>query len=146
MTDIDMKTVIALSKRYDDRPAVQLNAVGHLAQSIGHQARDLRVADYRTADGQTVGSLAWWPLILLSGRAAKIEDLWQSVRGEGWARACFVETMIEGGSAAQLAATATLDGATLPIVAVAVHAPVAALDARTRKLSLWKGTLGAFQT
>ena len=143
MTVIPMKTVIALSKRYDDQPAVQLNAVGHLAQAVGHRAGDLDMVDYRTADGQTLGALAWWPLILLSGRAPKVEEFWQSLRGEDWPRACFVETMIRGGSAAQVAATAALEGTGLPIVAIAVHAPAADLDFRTRKLSLWRGAATA---
>ena len=46
MTDVPMKTVIALSKRYDDRLAVQLNAAGHLAQAVGHQAEKLVVVDF----------------------------------------------------------------------------------------------------
>lgn len=137
MTGTPMKTVIALSKRYDDHLAVQLNAVGHLSQAIGRTAHDLAVAEYITADGVSLGSLGWWPLIVLSGRAGKLEQLWQSVRG-GYPAACFLETMIQGGSEAQLSATAALPGNELPIVAVAVHGPAAELDKLTRKLSLWR--------
>ena len=137
MTGIPMKTVVALSKQYDTQLAVQLNAVGHLSQAIGRAVHDLAVAEYHTADGASLGSLGWWPLIILSGRATKVEQLWQSVRG-GYPAACFLETMIQGGSEAQLAATAALHGDELPIVAMAVHAPVAELDTLTRKLSLWR--------
>ncbi|GAA0317813.1 hypothetical protein GCM10009087_30230 [Sphingomonas oligophenolica] len=140
MTKVPMKTVIALSKRYDDRPAVQLNAVGHLAQAIGHEARDLAVVEYRTADGGSLGSIGWWPLVLLSGRAPKIEAFWQAARGGANPRACFVETMISGGSELQVAATAGLGAINLPIVAIAIHGPAAELDLMTRKLSLWRPT------
>lgn len=138
MSDIPMKTVIALSKRFDDQLAVQLNAVGHLAQAVGHAARDLAVAEYTTSNGQSLGALGWWPLIALSGRAGKVEEFWRSVAGTSLPRACFVETMIQGGSEVQLEATAALLGTELPIVAVAVHGPAAELDPLTRKLSLWR--------
>lgn len=138
MTDVPMKTVIALSKRYDDHLAVQLNAIGHLGQAIGVARPDLDTADYRTADDQRLGSLSFWPLIVLAGRPGKVQELWEASRGEPWARACFVETMIAGGSLAQIEATYQLAGDDLPIIALALHGPAAALDAHTRKLSLWK--------
>ena len=93
------------------------------------------------AADEYLGALSWWPLIVLSGRAAKVEELWRATRGLGWPSACFLETMIHGGSENQLAATQEIRSDALPIIAVAVHGPADALD--TRKLSLWKVPAGA---
>ena len=122
MSDIGpvMKSVIALSRRYDDDLPAQLNAIGHIGQALGHATPDLHMADYRTAEGQALGELAWWPVIILSGRPPKMSELWANLRGRPWPKACFVDTMISGGSAVQLEATARLSGAELPIVALGV--------------------------
>lgn len=138
MTERPMKTVVALSKRYDGQLAVQLNALGHLAQAVGNAASDLEVADYRTADGTSLGKIGRWPLVVLAGGAAKVEEFGRAIRDSDFPNACFVETMISGGSDAQVAATSLLAGTDLPVVAVAVHGPADKLDPLTRRLSLWR--------
>lgn len=139
----DMKSVIALSRRYDDNMPAQLNAIGHIGQALGRAPPNLRTADYRTAEGQALGILSWWPVIILSGRPPKISDLWAHLQSRPWAKACFVETMISGGSDVQLEATARLGSGDLPIVALGVHGPAADLNELTRKLSLWRAGNGS---
>ena len=134
-----MKSVIALSRHYDDNMAVQLNAIGHIGLALGRGIPNQRMANYRTADGEALGELSWWPVIILSGRPSKISDFWTRLRGRTWPKACFVEAMISGGSEIQLEAAARLRMDNLPIVAVGVHGPAADLHELTRKLGLWKG-------
>lgn len=136
----DMKTVIALSHAYDDRLAQQLNALGHLAQAIGAEAAARQIfngAAYADALGRPLGVLSWWPVIVLGGRASKIGEFWAALGQRDWPKACFTQTMITGGSAAQLEATAALQGP-LPIVAVAAFGPASELNLLTKKLSLWR--------
>ena len=137
-----MKSVIALSRSYNDNMPAQLNAIGHLGQALGCATLDLRTADYRTADRQALATLSWWPVIVLSGRPTKIAGLWAHLQDWPWPKACFVETMIAGGSEVQLGATARLRSDDLPIVALGVHGPAVELDALTRKLSLWRPSHG----
>lgn len=138
----NLKTVIALSQAFDHRLAVQLNALGHLAQSLGHQAAHKRVGhyvSYHDVSGTDLGMLSWWPLIVLTGRPTKIGELWSALQREQCVRACFVDTMIQGGSEAQLAATAEVGLKDERIVALAAFGLSERLNALTKKLSLWKG-------
>jgi hypothetical protein len=135
------KTIIALSDAFDDRPSAQLNALGHLAQSIGHQAAHRHLAQYtryHDATGTDLGILSWWPLIVLSGRPQKIKQAWSELQAHDWPKACFVETMIEGGSEAQLVATSDIKFEDAKVVAIATFGPSEALNFITKRLSLWR--------
>jgi hypothetical protein len=140
-----MKSIIALSEGFDSRLAVQLNALGHLAQSIGHQTSRQptgRFVSYVDARGDNLGSLSWWPLIVLAARPQKIVQLWSDLEVYDWPKACFVDTMVQGGSEAQLAATAVGKPDSLNIVAVAAFGPAEEINGLTKKLSLWRAPGG----
>lgn len=138
----NFKTVIALSQAFDGQLPAQLNALGHLAQSIGHQTAHRRLGhftSYHDAAGAKLGYLSWWPVIILAGRPQKIADFWSSLQPHDWPRACFTDTMIRGGSETQLAETAAKKLEEGNIIAVGAFGPDQAISALTKKLSLWRG-------
>jgi len=139
----EMKSVVVLSQAYDDRLAQQLNALGHLAQALGVDAskyHGFKTAEYTDAVQRPLAKLSWWPLIVLSGRATKVAEFWNDLQSRELPKACFVESMISGGSGAQLEATAKLQSP-LPIIAISAFGPASDLNALTKKLSLWRAPI-----
>jgi hypothetical protein len=135
------KTIVALSQAFDDQLPVELNALAHLTQSIGHQTAHRRLGQYtcyHDATGASLGLLSWWPVIVLSGRPQRIGQLWSSLQAHDWPRVCFVETMIRGGSEAQLMETSATKLEDAKIVALAAFGPSEPLNVLTKKLSLWR--------
>ncbi len=138
---VNMKTIIALSEEFADRPAVQLNAIGHLSQSIGFQIAQLgigRFTPYEDADGIVLPPISWWPVIILSGRPQKVMQVWDSLRFSSFPKAVFTETMIAGGSAKQLAATRSVKLGDSKFVAIAAFGEAETLQGITKRLSLWQ--------
>lgn len=141
MNDAEMKTIVALSQAFDPHPAQQLNAIGHLAQAIGAAALSqgwFKPATYVDGAASDLATLSWWPLVVLTGRANKVFELWQGLSNMRWPKACFVEAMIHGGTELQLEATSALAVHDHKIVAVAAFGPTAELQPLTKRLSLWR--------
>jgi hypothetical protein len=140
------KTIIVLNEEYTQNLPVIVNAVGHVAQSVGAQLATFdhaRFAEYVDAGGHKYPSISWWPVIILKGRPSKIWAYLDALEQQGAPRAAFLSTMIEDGSDIQLARTAGLRRDQLGIVALAGFGKADALAPLTKRFSLWRGpTLG----
>jgi hypothetical protein len=135
------RSTIILFDGLHTRPGVTLNIAAHLAQSITAQSglrADGRFVDYVDKSGATYPSISWWPVIILSGRRAKMWACWDQIETLDLPRAAFFESMLEGGSEIQLTRTALLDRQDLELLGVAAFGDIATLQPITRQFSLWR--------
>lgn len=135
------KTVIVFNEQFAGPHAVLMNAACHLAQGLGwqqHGEAHSRFVDYVDANGGRLPSISFWPLVLLTGRTAKMWALFDALELAGAPRGAFVGTMIEGGSEVQMDRTRQSGRDELPLVAVAGFASVEVLTPLTKRFSLWR--------
>lgn len=121
--------------------ATQLNAVSHIAQSLGRQLATERAAgfvDYVSASGDRFLSLSTWPLILMQGKPTKMWSFYDALSTAASPHAAFVDTMTSGGSALQVANTAKTLRDDLELIAVAGFGTDEFLAAHTKRFSLWR--------
>ncbi len=135
----DRRTVIVLNKRYEIGRL--LNAVGHIALGLGADAIDrskLDIQDYRDADGGSYPHISYHPVIVLKAdNGNHLRRLRHELEKSGLPFACFVDSMIEGGSPAQVRATAQTHADDLDYVAVCTFGPTGLLKSLTRRFRLF---------
>jgi hypothetical protein len=118
-----------------------LNVVGHLVLGLGGGVPDrevLALQEYRDADGGVHPDLSHHPVIVLKAdNSNKLRTLRAALQQQGIRAVDFVHTMADGGTPAQLAATAATPEAQLEYFGVAFLGDRAELEPLTRKFSLF---------
>lgn len=137
--DIEQRTVIVLNKRYEIGRL--LNALGHtvfgLAGSALNEA-DLSIQQYRDADGGPYPFISYHPVIVLKAdNGNQLRRFRQDIEAAGLPAAVFVHTMFEGGTPAQLEATAKTAAEDLDYVAVATFGATEVVKPLAKKFRLF---------
>ena len=118
-----------------------LNALGHLA--VGMQALPLseeakQFHNYGGADGNPFAAISHWPVIVLQGNNSnQLRTLRSAAAASGLACQTFVDTMLGSSAADQIEKTKTTDDEKIEYIAVMLFGPAEALQALTRKFSLF---------
>lgn len=133
------KFVVVLNRSYD--LARLTSGIGHvtagLVGSLSDRVGDLRFLQYKAADGATFDWISDWPFVVLKGRGGQLKTLRSNLQTQGLPCVTYLDTMLEGGTAVEQAATAerTLDE--LEILALATFGEQEAIGAMTKRFSLW---------
>jgi hypothetical protein len=133
------KFVVVLNKSYQADQL--LSALGHVAAGLSANSADrgsMNFVVYRDADGATYPNVSAWPFIVLRGNGSGIKRFRADLIEAGIDYSCYLDTMISGGSDAQVQATGTKKSDELQILALATFAEAGKLDPLTKKFSLWK--------
>jgi hypothetical protein len=93
---------------------------------------------YRDADGAEYPNISAWPFIVLRGNGSGIKRFRAELIEAGIDYACYLDTMISGGSDAQVKATETNKSEEVQILAIATFADAVKIDPLTKRFSLWK--------
>lgn len=133
------KFVVVLNKSY---AADQLlSALGHVTAGLAANSPEREAMGfvvYRDAQGEAYPNISEWPFIVLRGNGSGIKRFRADLIAADLSYSCYLDTMISGGSAAQVAATATQNSDNLQILALATFGDAAKIDPLTKKFSLWK--------
>ena len=133
------KFVVVLNKSF---AADQLlSALGHVTAGLAAnspQREAMSFVVYRDAQGETYPNISEWPFIVLRGNGGGIKRFRADLIAADLSYSCYLDTMISGGSAAQVAATATQKTDDLQILALATFGDATKIDPLTKKFSLWK--------
>lgn len=140
----DHKFVVVLRDQLE--PGRALNVCGHLSLGlVAKAARDrpetleeMAFVNYADADGGRHEPISALGLIVLRGKASWLTHLRSELEHTGLIWTDFVDTMIEGSSAEQLARTAATSAADLAHLGLAAFGPRSVLDPMTKRFSLWR--------
>lgn len=133
------KFVVVLNKNYQAEQL--LSALGHVTAGLSANSADrdsMNFLVYRDADGATYPNISAWPFIVLRGNGGGLKRFRGELIEANIDYACYLDTMISGGSDAQVMATSTKKGEGLQILALATFAEAAKIDPLTKKFSLWR--------
>jgi hypothetical protein len=133
------KFVVVLNKTYQADQL--LSALGHVTAGLSansSQRETMNFVVYRDKDGGAYPNISAWPFIVLRGKSGELKRLRSELLAANLDYACYLDTMISGGSDAQMAATTTKTGDELQILALATFGEGAKLDPLTKKFSLWR--------
>lgn len=138
MTD---KTVVVISKKWRGETPLILNATGHIAQALAHQATKAdhgEFVDYVTADDVRFNGVSVHPFIVLTGTPTKMWSFKSDCEQSGFITSAFVEAMFHGGTAVQLQSTASRASADHDLICVGAYGNAEKVDALTKKFSLFR--------
>lgn len=134
------KIVVALNKSYD-LPRLA-SGLGHvalgLAASLGDGVGDLEFKTYVAMDGASFPWISNWPFVVLKGRGGQLRTLRSGLTDAGLPCVTYLDTMLEGGTEVEMAATASRTQDDLEVLAVATFGEASTLQPLTGKLSLWR--------
>ncbi|MCM6774316.1 DUF2000 domain-containing protein [Nocardia sp. CDC159] len=133
----DMRTIAVLNRKYG--AGQLLNALGHIALGAGAGFADrLELERYEDGDGTIHPHISRHPFIVLrADNGNKIRRLRQELVARDIPFVDFVDTMFQGGSDVQKAATRATSEAELDYVGICFVAMGSAVSDLTRKFSLF---------
>ncbi len=136
----DKKFVVVLNKSYDLTRLV--SGLGHvtagLVASLNDRTSDLSLVEYKSADGEVYPWISDWPFIILRGGGGQIQTFRTNLRFHSLPCVAYIDTMLEGGSEAQQAATASKSSDQIIPLAVSTFGERSVIDEMTKKFSLWR--------
>jgi hypothetical protein len=109
-----------------------------LAASLGDRTEDLDFRTYVAGDGTEFPWITNWSFVVLKGRGGQLRTLRQGLLEAGLPCVTYLDTMLEGGTEVEMAATAAKSEDELQLLAVATFAEADTLQPLTGKLSLWR--------
>jgi hypothetical protein len=118
-----------------------LSALGHVSAGIGANSAEresMEFVVYRDADGAAYPNISAWPFIVLRGNGSGLKRFRADLIEAGLDYACYLDTMISGGSDAQVEATSGKTSEALEILALATFGDAEKIDPLTKRFSLWK--------
>jgi hypothetical protein len=133
------KFVVAMNRKYQADQL--LSALGHVSAGMAANAERKEAMDfvtYRDADGGTYPNISAWPFIVLKGNGGALKRLRSELIDHGIDYACYLDTMISGGSDAQRQATNDRKSEDIKILAIAMFGDAEQIDPLTKKFSLWR--------
>jgi len=131
------KFVVILNKVYElSRMA---SALGHvtIGLSRGIADADASLVTYRDLNGREYPSISDWPFMILRASSEQMKTARERLREVNLPAVCYLDTMFEGGSAAQQAATLQKSSADIQLIALATFGPIESVDSVCKKYSLW---------
>jgi hypothetical protein len=118
------------------------SGLGHvtagLAASLTQTGEDLRFLTYESADGQQFSSISDYSFIVLKGRRGQLKTFHAALREKELPCVTYLDTMLEGGTAVEMAATKQRNFEDLEVLAIATFGDVDVLNGLTKKFSLWQ--------
>jgi len=134
-----MKFVAVLNEKYTAEQL--LSALGHCAAGLAANRKPAEEMDfvvYEDASGEKYPNISSQPFIVLGGKPSHLKKFRSQLEEEGIQYACYLDTMISGGSEAQVEATKLRATDELDILAIATFGPAEVLNPLTKRFSLWK--------
>lgn len=132
------KFVAVLNKSSDVQKL--LNALGHITAGLAGntgQSQNMGFISYFDAEGNEYPNISEYPFIILKGNTSKIKKFREELIQNNIPYSCFLDTMISGGSDAQVQATRMKKADELDILSIITFADKEILDPMTRKFSVW---------
>ena len=135
----DRKFVVVLNKSYD--LARLTSGIGHVTAGLvagcADRVDDMEFLDYVSADDQTYKSISNWPFVVLRGRGGQLKTLRTGLLEKGLPAVAYLDTMLEGGTEVEMAATRARSADDLEILALATFGDREEISVMTKKFSLW---------
>jgi len=137
---MDKKFVVVLNRSHE--LARLTSGLGHvtagLAASLSENRADLSFVEYQSSDEQRFPWISDWSFIVLKGRGGQMKTFRDSLLEQGLPCVVYLDTMLTGGSQAQQKATQERSLEELEFLAVATFGDRGAIDALTKKFSVWQ--------
>jgi hypothetical protein len=133
------KKFIAVLNRSADIQRL-FNALGHVTAGLAGnsgQNREMGFISYFDSEGNEYPHISEYPFIVLKGNGSKIKQFRKDLIEKNVTYSCFLDTMIDGGSEAQVSATKGKTAEELDILVIVTFADQAILDPLTKKFSIW---------
>ncbi|KTC64590.1 Uncharacterized protein conserved in bacteria (plasmid) [Legionella adelaidensis] len=132
------KLVAVLNKSIE--PGKVMNALAHMCIGLGAEIgkEDLRLTDYRDADGGSHPCISEIPFIILSENSNKIRKLRQEALSQGILFNDFTDTMTIGTYQEQIERTAQVKDENLIYYGIVLFGDWDKVSNMTRKCSLWR--------
>lgn len=136
---MEQKFVAVINQSFDG--PVVLNGLGHAAVGLGAgagTADSMGLVQYKDKNGEVFPNISAFPFIVLKGRGGQLKTFREALIEAELPHTCFLDSMIEGGSDAQVART--LDSALddLNVILIVAFGPKRQLDPLTKKFSVWR--------
>lgn len=134
------KFVVALNRSYD--LSRMTSALGHvtagLTASLADRRQELGFLTYTTKDDTTLPWISDHSFVVLKGRGGQLKTLRAELVANALPCVVYTDTMLEGGTTVEMAATRERTMEELDILAVATFGDIDALNPFTKKFSLWQ--------
>ena len=133
------KFVAVLNKAHD--VSRLLSALGHVSGGLAGNsglADKMKFVTYVDRSGETYPNISEWPFVVLRGKGSHIKRFREELIAKQMKYACYLDTMLSGGSEVQQAETKRKSSEELEILALATFGDAAALDPLTRRFSVWR--------
>ncbi|WP_058533761.1 DUF2000 domain-containing protein [Legionella saoudiensis] len=132
------KLVVVLNKRIE--PGKVMNALAHMCIGLGAVIgeKELRLTDYRDADGGSHPYISEIPFIILCENSNKIRTLRQNALAKNVLFNDFTDTMTVGTYQEQIARTAQVKENDLIYYGIVLFGDWEVVTELTRKCSLWR--------
>lgn len=139
MTDQENKFVVVLNKSYEF--ARLTSGFGHvtagLVASLSDDVEQMRFLEYKSADGELFNWISDYSFIVLKGRGGQLKTLRNALQSAELPCVTYLDTMLEGGTAVEQAATSARTIDELEILALATFGNCETVDGLTKKFSLF---------
>jgi hypothetical protein len=133
------KFVVVLNKSYD--VSRLLSALGHVSAGLAGNsglADEMKFITYEDKSGQTYPNISEWSFVVLKGKGSHIRKFREGLLAKQMKYACYLDTMLSGGSEVQQAATKEKPAEECEMLALATFGDAAILDSLTKRFSLWR--------
>lgn len=135
------KKFVAVVNQSFEGPVV-LNALGHAAVGLGAGAgtvESMGLVQYEDKNGAIFPNISAFPFIVLKGRGGQLKTFRGALLDALIPHTCFLDSMMEGGSDAQVARTMESSIAdSLNVIIIVAFGERNHLDPLTKKFSVWR--------
>jgi len=138
MNEFQNKLVAVMNKNIE--PGTIMNAVAHMCIGFGSAIgqEELRLTDYRDADGGSHPNISEMPFIVLRANSNKIRNLREQTIENNIRFVDFTDTMTIGTYQEQIERTAQTKDVDLEYYGIVLCGDWQKVSEMTRKFSLWK--------
>lgn len=133
------KFIVVLNKSHD--VSRLLSALGHVSAGLAGNsglADEMKFITFKDKSGQTYPNISEWSFVVLRGKGAHIRKFREELLSKQLRYACYLDTMLSGGSEVQQAATEEKSAEELEMLALATFGDAAVLDPLTKRFSVWR--------
>ena len=133
------KFVVVLNKSYD--VSRLLSALGHVSAGLAGNsglADEMKFITYKDKSGQTYPNISEWSFVVLRGKGNHIRKFREELLAKQMKCACYLDTMLSGGSEVQQALTKEKSAEELEMLALATFGDATILDSLTKRFSVWR--------
>lgn len=134
------KFVVVLNKSYELSRLT--SGMGHvtagLVASMSEELESMGFLTYESRDGHVFPWISDHSFVVLRGRGGQLRTLRQELLQSQLPCVAYLDTMLEGGTAVEMAATKERTVDEIDILAVATFGDADAISRLTKKFSLWQ--------